>query len=178
MTTSKLWNLYSDNLKTYIFSFTKDMDLANDILQDTFLKLHLKQDELKKVENIKSWLYSVTKNTLVDYYRKNKIELPFKDNNTETEEPHQHGPEECLIPLIKKLDNKYKEPLLLCDIQGLKQNEAAQKLNITLSALKSRILRGRKLLQEGFMNCCDYQLDKNGKLVGELKSKEECKICR
>ncbi len=67
--------------------------------------------------------------------------------------------------------------MLLSEIKGLKQAEVAKILNISLSGAKSRIQRGRNLLKEGFIACCDYQLNESGYLVGEHKDKKDCKIC-
>ena len=63
------------------------------------------------------------------------------------------------------------------EINGKKQNEVADILHISLSCAKSRIQRGRKLLQEGFMSC-DYKLNDKGLLIGEHKEKENCKVCK
>ena len=67
--------------------------------------------------------------------------------------------------------------MLLSEIKGLKQAEVARTLGISLSGAKSRIQRGRKLLKDGFIACCDYKLNESGYLVGEHKDKKDCKIC-
>ncbi len=82
-----------------------------------------------------------------------------------------------MIPLILNLPKKYKEALLLSEIKGVKQSEVATQLKISLPAAKSRILRGRELLKKGFMDCCNYTLDKDGHLKGEHQDKSDCKVC-
>lgn len=59
----------------------------------------------------------------------------------------------------------------------MKQQEIAEKLNQSLSTTKSQIQRARKKIVEGFMDCCGFELNDKGKLVGELKEKSECKEC-
>jgi len=59
----------------------------------------------------------------------------------------------------------------------LPQQEVAQVLKQSLSATKSQILRARKLIAKGFMECCGFVLNEEGKLVGEIQEKEDCKIC-
>jgi RNA polymerase sigma-70 factor, ECF subfamily len=59
----------------------------------------------------------------------------------------------------------------------LKQQEVAEQLKQSLPTTKSQIQRARKLIAQGFMNCCGYVLNEEGKLVGELQDKEDCKIC-
>lgn len=51
-------------------------------------------------------------------------------------------------------------------------------MGISLPAVKSRILRARKMIVEGFMDCCDFKLNSQGKLVGEVKERELCKVCQ
>ena len=81
------------------------------------------------------------------------------------------------LPHIKNLPPLYKEAVYLTDIKGIKQAAVAAHLGISISGAKSRIQRGRKLIQEGYMDCCNYKLDEKGYLVGEHKDQTECKVC-
>ena len=65
----------------------------------------------------------------------------------------------------------------MADIQGYKQQQIAEILKLPLPTVKSQIQRARKMIAQGFMDCCDYKLNDKGKLVGEIKSKEDCKVC-
>ena len=179
METTKIYTEYSDSLKSFIISKVKNEEVTNDILQEVFIKIHLKKDTVKNQDSIKSWIFSVANNTILDYFNKNSkkqdniSELPSIEEETD----HEHSAIDCLKPLIKNLPKTYVEAMLLSEIEGLKQAEVAKKLNISLSGAKSRIQRGRELLKEGFINCCDYTLNESGHLVGENKSKKNCKVC-
>ena len=173
-----VWNQFSNDLERYIFSKIKDNDSTKDILQEVFIKVHLNINSLQKKESLKSWLFSITHNAIMNFY--NKKEIVFNDLELEeqiTVENDSHSPQNCLLPLINQLPEKYREPILQSEIYGKKQSEVAAMLNITLTAAKSRIQRGRKLLQQGFIDCCQYKLNEKGLLVGEHKSKEDCKVC-
>lgn len=177
METHKIWQQYSDELRGYLTAKTGDRELTDDILQEVFLKVHLKSSQLRSAGKLRSWLYSIAGNTLNDIYRKKGY--PILDNPVEEEEVKEdHSAENCLMPLIKELPEKYKQALLLSEIQELKQHQVAEILGISVSGAKSRIQRGRKLLQEGYMKCCNYALNEDGLLVGENKSEEECKVCK
>ena len=75
------------------------------------------------------------------------------------------------------LPKKYRDPLFLSDIKGLKQAEVASQLNLLLPTTKSRIQRARKLIAQGYVKCCDFTINQKGHLVGEIKNKEDCKVC-
>ena len=72
---------------------------------------------------------------------------------------------------------KYRTPLFLSDIKGMKQSEVAKQLNQNLPTTKSQIQRARKLIAQGFMDCCGFVLNEQGYLVGEIQEKINCKVC-
>jgi len=180
MKTQQIWSEFSEGLKKFILSKVKDEVIAEDILQEVFIKIHLHKKDLKKEDRLKSWLFTIANNTINDYFKKNnKAKIEINDNLTEDkEESDSHDAKDCLLPLILNLPKKYKEALLLTEIKGLKQAAAATELRITLTAAKSRVQRGRELLKQGFMQCCDYTLDENGHLKGEHKDINDCKVCK
>lgn len=176
METKEIWDKYSDELLGYLVKKTGDNTLAEDILHETFIKVHLNISELKSDEKLRSWLYRIGDNTLADHYRRNKLTLPGNPSEENEEQP-AHSAEDCLLPLIKKLPKKYREAVMLGEIRGLKQSEVAKILGISLSGAKSRIQRGRKLIQQGYVTCCDYKLNDKGLLVGDTRTEEECRVC-
>lgn len=174
-----LWESYAIDLKRYVFSQIKDEDATNDVLQEIFIKIHLNIDALQKKESVKSWVFTIAHNTLMNFLNKKSVPFPIDEiaDDFSTEE-EVHSAKSCLLPLIKNLPEKYREPLLLSEIKGKKQAEVAELLGISLSGAKSRIQRGRKLLQQGFMDCCHYKLNEEGFLVGEHQDKADCKMCK
>ncbi|WP_152287608.1 RNA polymerase sigma factor SigZ [Flavicella marina] len=179
MQTEKIYSDFSAALKKFILSKVKNETIADDILQEVFIKIHLHKNELQQKDKLKSWLFQIANNTILDYFRKRELVLPDSDKNIRLENPEKdhHDATDCLVPLILKLPKKYKDILILTEVKGFKQKYAADQLNISLPAAKSRIQRGRELLKQGFMDCCDYKLDENGFLKGAHKNKEDCKVC-
>lgn len=177
METHNIWEDFSGMLKKYIFSKVKDEDITKDILQEVFIKIHLNVNKVQHTESLKSWLYTVAHNAIMDHFKNSSKQPPVLET-AEIEENHDHSAKNCIVPMINSLPAKYKEALLLSEINGKKQNEVAEILHISLSGAKSRIQRGRKLLQEGFMSCCDYKLNDKGLLIGEHQEKENCKVCK
>lgn len=179
MTTKQIWNQYEQDVRYFIFSKVKNIAVTDDLVQETFLKIHTKLNTIKNVSKIRSWVFSISRNIVIDYYRANNKVLEL--SNMESYDPFQdigHSKEDCLPAHINNLNKIYREPLILSDIEGIKQKEIAQLLSLPLSTVKSRIQRGRKKISISYMDCCGYVLNAKGELVGEDMSKEDCNICR
>ena len=178
MTTKQVWTLYSDDLKRFIVSKVKDNSASDDILQNTFIKIHTKHHTLKDITKLKSWCFTVARNSILDYWKQTNKSFEITDFEKETLIlENKHTEKDCLERILKGLPKKYRDPIFLSDIKGLKQREVANRLNQSLSTTKSQIQRARKLIAKGFMDCCGFVLNKEGNLVGEIQEKEDCKIC-
>nr|WP_321412523.1 RNA polymerase sigma factor SigZ [uncultured Carboxylicivirga sp.] len=171
-----LWLEHKNELRNYIFKRVKDDDLTNDILQDVLLKVYNFCISKSGVNNIRSWLFQIAQNTIVDHYRK-ATKITHHNELTEIIEEDQneafHEALDYINPMLEFLPQKYAEPLRLSDIEGLKQVDVAKKLNINLSATKSRIQRARNLLKAEFITCCNIETDKQGKIIS-FEIKESC----
>ncbi len=178
MTTQQVWKQYSEDLKRFILSKVKDIAIADDILQDTFIKIHTKLHTLKDITKLKSWCFSVARNSILDYFKSNNKTFEIANFESETEILEDvHTEKDCLRGILQNLPKKYRDPLFLSDIKGMKQKEVAEQLKQTVPTTKSQIQRARKLIAQGFMDCCGYVLNEDGKLVGEIQEKDDCKIC-
>ena len=87
-----LFRQFHTRLKLFIITKVSNEDTADDILQDVFLKVHAKIDELKDVSKLESWLYQITRNSIIDYYRtkKQSHSIPaeiIEEETTETPYP-------------------------------------------------------------------------------------------
>jgi RNA polymerase sigma-70 factor (ECF subfamily) len=179
MTTKQVWTSYSEDLKRFIISKVKDVTIADDILQDTFIKIHTKLHTLKDVTKLKSWCFTVARNSILDYWKATNQTFEIANFETETLPlENSHTEKDCLRSILKSLPKKYRTPLFLSDIKGLKQQEVAHQLQQSLSTTKSQIQRARKLIAQGFMDCCGFVVNDEGNLVGEIQEKEDCKVCK
>tara|TARA_Y100000815_G_scaffold219110_1_gene204741 strand:+ start:686 stop:1225 length:540 start_codon:yes stop_codon:yes gene_type:complete len=178
MTTKLAWDTYSDDIRRFIFSKTKDESITDDILQDTFIKVHTKLHTLKNEDKLKSWLFSVARYTILDHFKVSKSVLELNDFEAEdTTINHEHTEKDCLRGILVNLPKKYREPIFLSDIMGLKQKEVAERLNLPLPTVKSQIQRAKKQIAQGFMDCCGYKMNEDGHLVGEIQDRDDCKVC-
>jgi len=178
MTTNQIWNKYSKDLKQFIISKVKDITIADDILQDTFIKIHTKLHTLKDLNKLKPWIFSIARNSIMDYYNSRNLVFDLPELETDFEiENQNHTEKDCLRGILKTLPKKYRDPLFLSDIKGVKQTEISKILDLPLPTVKSQVQRARKLIAQGFMDCCGYIINDKGVLQGELKDKKDCKIC-
>lgn len=178
MKTTDIWKTYSNDIKYFILSRVKDPVVTDDLVQETFIKVHTKIGSLNDETKLKSWLFTIARYTVIDYFRSNNIDYQVTEADMAfNEQEADHTKEDCLHGIIKNLPQKYREPIFLSEIKGLKQAEVAERLKRPLPTVKSQIQRGRKLIAQGFMDCCDFKQNDEGHLVGELKTKENCKVC-
>lgn len=172
-----LWIEHKNALKNYIFKRVKDEDLSNDILQEVLLKVYNFCLSKSGVRNVRSWLYQITHNTMVDHFRKEskkgqsgnmEVEFVEEDENLAFKEALEY-----IEPLISFLPQEYAVPLKMADLEGMKQVEIAQKLNLSLTATKSRIQRARSLLKAEFITCCHFETDATGGIIS-FSIKDSC----
>jgi len=72
MTTKEVWNQYSEDVKRFIISKVKENTVADDILQDTFIKIHTKLHTLKDSQKLKSWVFTIARNSTLDFFKTSK----------------------------------------------------------------------------------------------------------
>lgn len=175
--TEEVWIEYHKQLLGFISSKVSNMQTAKDILHEVFIKIHTKMDTLDDLTKLKSWVYQITRNTIIDYYRTNKDikEVPSWVNDSfeiDSEELIKDELSLCLGFLISRLPQKYKKAIELSEIENKTQQELANKENITLPAAKSRVQRGRKILKDMLLECCELEINKHNRIV-EVKIKDE-----
>lgn len=172
-----LWLEHKAELGSFILKRVRDPDLTNDILQEVLLKVYNFCISKSGVKNIRSWLFQIAQNTIIDYYRKqSKISLQesFHDIIGEDENLAFKEALNYIRPMLDFLPVEYSLPLKLADIDHVKQADIAQQLGLTISATKSRIQRARQLLKSEFITCCQFETDATGNIVS-FSVKDDCK---
>ena len=159
-TSEKAWQKYHLGLHTFITNKISDETAVDGILQNVFLKMHTALPSLKDESKLKSWIYQITRNAIIDYYRLQKpmIEIPewLTHPVPDSSEKAVQELSICLQPMIQLLPDIYRETIMLSELQGLKHREVAQIQEISLSAVKSRVQRGRVLLKEMLVDDTRY----------------------
>ena len=69
MTTNQVYIKYADDVKYFILSKVKDATVTEDVLQDTFIKIHTKLHTLKDITKLKPWIFTIARNAIIDYFK-------------------------------------------------------------------------------------------------------------
>lgn len=181
MTTERAWNTFHVQLKHFILKYIHDEVVAEDILQDVFLKIHMHILTLKDEKKLQSWLYQIARHTIYDHYRTQKNTLALPDTFDIPEEPTQEDVEQTLLPciqdMVERLPEPYREALVLTEYTGLSQKQLAERQNLSLSGAKSRVQRARVKLKQMLLECCHFVLDRRGNVIEYHPRSECCLIC-
>lgn len=180
-TPEHIWQEYHSRLRAFIMSKIADDMATDDILQNVFVKMHGGLDSLKDKTRMKSWLYQIARNAIMDYYRSKKptVEIPewLPHPENDPSEKVMQELSDCLQPMIQKLPENYREAVILSEIEGLTQKEVAHVQGISLSGAKSRVQRGRAQLKEMLAECCRLEFDHSGRLCDYERKEKSCDAC-
>jgi RNA polymerase sigma-70 factor (ECF subfamily) len=161
----QIWNELAGKLRGFIRRRVPIEAEADDILQDVFLKLARRADELPEPAKLHGWIFLITRNAIIDRYRTRKETVPVPETMAAEAQP---APEELdglnasLHRMIGSLAEPYREAILLTDIEGLSQVNLAKRLGISVSGAKSRVQRGRQALKKMLLDCCRFEFDRRG----------------
>jgi len=145
---NKSVDLFSDAVFRFVLKNAKDMEIAKDIVQETYTKMWVKVDTVS-FEKAKSYIFTTAYHTLIDYFRKNKRIVDFENVN---EVNYSHSDNysdvgEILTSAIEKLPEKQRTVLMLRDYEGYSYNEIAEITDLNESQVKVYIYRARLFLK-------------------------------
>lgn len=128
------------------------------------MKAHTGLHALRSQQRIVPRLYRIAANAIADHFRAQRPteELPEDFPAPERERAFTAELARCVAPFLAGLPETYREALQLSEIDGLPQREAAERLGLSLSGAKSRVQRGRRLLRERFLECCEIEATAGG----------------
>jgi RNA polymerase sigma-70 factor (ECF subfamily) len=162
---NQIYAMYTKRLLYIAYRYTKDQFLAEDIVQETFIKAHKNIHTIKDTRKLGSWLAVIATRTAIDYLRSNKrncclsvdpaVMEPFLGSsengmNIEEEVAIRLYQEE-LFHIIGDLSKEFQEVLILKVHYGLKDNEIAALLNLKVATVKTRLYRARKQLKQAYV---------------------------
>jgi RNA polymerase sigma-70 factor (ECF subfamily) len=182
-TTMKIEKIHAEFhnlLYQYIVSRVKEKEDAADVLQEVFIKISSKLDTLSNGAKLKGWIFAITRNAIIDYYRKKagNISTDISDEiadelMAEADTDMTKGLDKCIVGFIQELPDEYRGIIIDSEIKGVKQKDLAGKYNLAYPSVRSRVQRGRTRLKEMLLNCCSITTDSRGNIL-ERSSKNGC----
>jgi RNA polymerase sigma-70 factor (ECF subfamily) len=184
--TDDAWDLMHARLRGFVGKRVRDPHAADDIAQEVLLRLHRNLGELRTDERLDAFAYQIARNAIVDHYRANarSREIPASPHDlaARLDERPPAGPAgptaaqelaRCLEPVVHRLPEPYRDALLLTDLGGASQVEAARSAGLSVAGMKSRVQRGRRQLRDLLAECCAVSLDSR-RQVSEIERTGPC----
>ncbi len=152
-------------LKNYAMKMTGNELEADDLLQETYLRAFRFFNKFEKGTNCKAWLFRIMKNLFINNYRKNQkspgkvdydeienfyemIKSDRIDSSDMQERIYSNLLDDEVTHALNTLQDDFKTVIILCDIEGLSYEEIAEFVQCPVGTVRSRLHRGRKLLQQ------------------------------
>ncbi len=176
--TEELYDRFHAELWRFVRARVASDAEAQDILQTTYLRAHAHLTDGDPPDNPRAWLYQISRNLIVDTARRAARGRELEDalatdpsaTTAERDAADLDGGALSLVaralPLfVNALDEPYRRALKATEIEGLTQTEAARREGISISGMKSRVQRGRRLLRASLERCCEFYTDATGRMI-------------
>lgn len=148
---NEIVSAYADDLYRYAYWLARDRDIAQDLVQDTFLRAWRSIDRLQSVAAAKSWLLTIVRRE--NARRFERIQPQYSETPVEAlpaaRKTYDTSTEAFVLRrALERLPAEYREPLLMQIIQGFSQKEIAAHLGISVAGAGTRLFRARQQLRE------------------------------
>jgi RNA polymerase sigma-70 factor (ECF subfamily) len=167
-TFESVYDTYADNILNLAWRMTGNEDVARDLTQDIFVKVYQNLDAFERRSSVYTWLYRIAVNHIYNHLKRERrrrwVDLLDKTvaeavREEETDTPGPAAPEpppdrlledseraHVVWEAVTSLPPKYRVPIVLYHYQGMSYKEIADSMDLSMSAVESRIHRGRKKL--------------------------------
>ena len=169
--TSLIWAEFAGRLRAFVARRVPAGIEPDDVVQEVFVRVVRHLPSLRDAQRIEGWLFQIARNALRDAMRARQR----RDSRTDTLEidvPAEADSEDvraaeaelapCLTPMVARLAEPYRSAIELTSVHGLTQAEAAKRVGVSVSGMKSRVQRARDRLKEMLLRCCEVDVDRRG----------------
>lgn len=152
-----LYDLYSNRIYNRLLKLTQSEQLADELLQDTFVILWNKRDTINTELSIKSWLYKVAENEVYQLYRKiardkklqEHIVSTFLESYSHTEEGiYLKESQELLDKAMDQLSPQRKQAFKLCRLDGMSYQQAAEIMGVSTSTVSNHLVQATSIVRK------------------------------
>lgn len=149
---AQLYERYRERLLRYCSRLLKDTQLAEDAVQNVFMKLHAERDSIRNAQSLQSWIFTVARNEAFEELRRRKGEKVDEEivweGDLPDEELSKKNRHEVIETVLSALYPTFREVIILREYEQLSYEEIAQVTDTTMSSVKSRLFKARKALIE------------------------------
>ena len=174
-----LWAEVGTSLERFVRRHVADPHDAEDVVAEVLLRIHHHLATLDDHERVIAWVYRIARNAITDHYRRSGRRREVRDGDAvealtgdssadgwlEDQDAVLSELASCIRPLVSALPDEYRRALELTDLEGRTQAEAARIEGVSVSGMKSRVQRGRRLFTALLRSCCEVSTDSRGGLV-------------
>ena len=144
-------------------SKVNDPDLAEDLLQETFVIVHTKSKSLRDEAKLQQWIYQVARNLVAMHFRRSRRALFHDQPDNSVNENNMAL--RCMSSFLKSLPEKYFEIMNMAAGGKVSQKGFASSRNMSYSTVKSRMQRGKQMLKDKMRECCKVESDRYGNII-------------
>lgn len=174
-----IWAQVGTSLERFVRRHVADPHAAEDVVAEVLVKIHEHLAAVDDTERVTAWVFRIARNAITDHYRRTARRREDRDRNLvedltagdtadgwlEDQAAVLTDLASCIRPLVDSLPGDYRRALELTDLEGRTQAEAARIEGISVSGMKSRVQRGRRLFAALVRSCCEVTTDSRGELV-------------
>lgn len=156
-------DLFASRLRAYI-ARRVGSQVAEDLLQEVFLRVARNEDALGEAHNPAAWLHTVTNSVITDHFRRKARQRedatePGEMDRLPAEGGRAHDINRCLHPLMQTLPEKYRDVLERVDLDGEKQAQVARVAGVPAATVRARVQRARAMLRTAVREYCVVEDD-------------------
>ena len=191
--TERVWGELHTKIRAFVNRRVRRAADVDDIVQRIFLQVHRSLPTLRDADRLHAWIYQMTRRAIADHYRApvHRHEVPAGAGldvvPNDVPGAGRAGEDESLAlqelaarlqPLLADFTQGDQEALRLVEVDGLTQNDAARRLGLSVSGMKSRVQRARRRLRSAVEACCRLEIDRRGGLIAyEPRGGGRCEAC-
>jgi len=173
-----VWAEVGTSLERFVRRHVADPHAAQDVVAEVLLRIHQHLRNVDDHERVTAWVFRIARNAITDHYRRTGRRRVDGDDGVDALAGGDSADgwlddqaavltdlASCIRPLVDALPGDYRRALVLTDLEGRTQAEAARLEGVSVSGMKSRVQRGRRLFAALVRDCCEVTTDTRGELV-------------
>jgi RNA polymerase sigma-70 factor (ECF subfamily) len=173
------WANLTKSLRPFVARRTACDADADDVLQDVFVRIQTGLPALRDEDRFGPWVYRIARNAIADHRRRARRSVAVAETDAEAADERADAgstaEEELasyIAPFVALLPSPYREAITLTELESLPHALAAEMLGISLTAMKSRVRRGREKLRKTLEACCKIEVDARGRVIDCVPRKD------